>query len=72
MRLLTDDENKSYKNQNECYTCKKGFSYDDDNKEYHKVRYHCHYTRKYRGTAHSICNIKYKTSKEILVVFHDR
>ena len=32
-----------------CYVCKKGFSIDDDNKKYHKVSNHCHYTRKYRG-----------------------
>ena len=24
---------------------------------YVKVRDHCHYTRKYRGAAHKICNI---------------
>ena len=24
------------------YICKKGFSADDDNKKYHKVRDHCH------------------------------
>ena len=29
---------------------------------------HCHYTAKY-GTAHSICNLRYKTPKEIPVVF---
>ena len=68
---LTDQENKSYKNQKVCYICKKGFSTDDDNKKYHKVRDHCHYTGKYRGAAHSICNLRYKTSKEIPIVFHN-
>ena len=32
--------------------------YDDDNKKYQKVRYHCHYTGNYRGAAHDICNLK--------------
>ena len=32
----------------------KRFSTDDDNKKYHKVRDHCHYTRKYKGNAHDI------------------
>ena len=36
-----------------------------------KARDHCHYTRKYRGAAHSICNLRYKIPKEILVVFHN-
>ena len=29
-------------------------------KLYNKVRYHCHYTGKYRGAAHSICNVRHK------------
>ena len=62
---LTDEENKSYKNKKVCYICKKGFSPDDDNKKYHKIRDHCHYTGKYRGAAQSLCNLRYKTSKEI-------
>ena len=43
----------------------------NDNKKYHQVRDHCHYTRKYRGTAHDICNPIYKTSNEIPKVFHN-
>ena len=35
-----------------------------------KVRDHCHYTGKYRGAAHSNCNLNYKIPKEIPVVFH--
>ena len=51
---------------------KKGFSTnDDDNKKYRKVRDHCHYTRKFREAAHSICNLRYKIPKEIPVVFHN-
>ena len=36
-----------------------------------KVRDHCYYTGKYRGAAHSNCNLNYKMPKEILVVFHN-
>ena len=36
-----------------------------------KVRDHCHYTGKYRGAAHSNCNLKYRTTKKIPVVFHN-
>ena len=64
MILLTDKENKFYKKQKVCYICKKGFNTDDDdNKKYQKVRDHCHYTRKFRGAAHIICNLRYKTLK---------
>ena len=36
-----------------------------------KVRYHCHYTGKYRGAAHSKCNLNCKIVKEISVLFHN-
>ena len=68
---LTDEENKSYKKQKVCFICKKGFSTNNDNKKYHKVRDHCHYTGKCRRAAHSICNLRYKTPKEIPVVFYN-
>ena len=61
---LTDEENKAYKKQKECYICKKGFNTDDDNKKYHKVRGHCHYSEKYKGAAHNIYNRRYKTPKK--------
>ena len=41
---------------------------DDKNKKI--VRYHCHYTGKFRG-AHSVCNLRYKVPKEIPIVFHN-
>ena len=33
---------------------------NDENafKLYHKVRYHCNYTGKYRGAAHNICSLR--------------
>ena len=68
---LTNEENNSYKKQKVCYICKKEFSTDDDNEKYHRVKDHCHYTGKLRGVAHNICNLKFKTPKEILVVFHN-
>ena len=68
---LTDEEIKSYTTQKVCYIRKKGFNTDDDNTKYYKVRDHCHYTGIYRGAAHSICNLRYKTPKEIPVIFHN-
>ena len=39
--------------------------------KYRKVRDNCHYTREYRGPAHSICNLRYSVPKQIPVVFHN-
>ena len=36
-----------------------------------KVRGHCRYTGKVRGTAHSECNLRYKVPKNIPLVFHN-
>ena len=36
---------------------------------YCKIRNHCHYTGKYRGAAHSVCNLKFNVPNEIPVVF---
>ena len=70
---LTDSENKFYKEQDVCHICKKEFCYDKNEKNkfklYQKVRDHCHYTGKFRGAAHSICNLNYKVPQEIPVKF---
>ena len=68
---LTKKEEKKHSKQKVCYICKKGFSTDDSNKKYHKVKDHCHYTAKCRGAAHGISNLRYKIPKEIPVVFHN-
>ena len=36
-----------------------------------KVRDHCHYTGKYRGAAHSNCNLRYRIRDYIPVIFHN-
>ena len=68
---LTKKEEKNHNKQKVCHICRKEFNTDDNDKKYHKVKDHCHYTGKYRGAAHDICNLRYKTSKEIPVVFHN-
>ena len=71
MILLTTDEWEFHNKVEVCYICKKGFTTYDSNKEYDKVKDHCHYTGKYIGAAHNICNLRYRTPKEIPVVFHN-
>ena len=75
---LTKEEKINYNDQQICYICKKEFDTIDtagpsslERKKNHKVRDHCHYTSKYRGAAHNICNLRYKVPKEISVVFHN-
>ena len=66
---LTKEEKINYNEQQICYICRKEF--DKSDKKHHKVRDHCHYTDKYRGAAHNICNLRHKVPKEIPVVFHN-
>ena len=66
MYPLTKEEQSAYNHCKICHICKEGFK---DTKR--KVRDHCHFTRKYRGAAHSSCNIMYKVPNYIPVVFHN-
>ena len=60
---LTKEEEDNYNKENICYISKKEFN--------DKVRDHCHFTGKYRGAAHNTCNLRYKTPKNIPVIFHN-
>ena len=47
---------------------------DKDDKDYvnrQKVKDHCHYTGKFRGAAHSICNSNYSVQKEIPIIIYN-
>ena len=41
-----------------------------EDKNHCRIREHCHCRCKYRGVAHSICNLKFDVPNEIPVVFH--
>ena len=64
--IMTDDDEEEYRNDNVCRFCEKEILSD-------KVRDHCHLTGKYRGPAHSKCNINVtqKQSNFIPFVFHN-
>ena len=68
---LTKKEEKNHNKQKVCYICRKEFNTDDSDKKHYKVKDHCHYTGKYRGAAHNICNLRYRIPKEIPIVFHN-
>ena len=69
MTPLTDNENRYYEGQKECFICRKEFCYNKKQimkfKLFKKVKDHCHFTGKFRGAAHIICNLHYKVPQEI-------
>ena len=71
---LTFEENKSYKEQETCHICEEKFCREKDNEYYKnrkKVKDHCYYTGKFRGAAHSKCNLNYKVPKDIPIIIHN-
>ena len=72
MKLLIKEQHESYENAKVCYICKEKFEnkYLKD-KKYCKVGDHYHYSGEYRGSAHSISNLKYNVPKKVSIVFHN-
>ena len=62
--IFTEEDEKQFNESKECWICKEPFK---DN----KVRDHCHYTGRYRGSACNSCNLKYKKPNFIPVFFHN-
>ena len=66
MKRLTREQWRDHNRATICHICLKEF------KVYvPKVRDHCHYTGKYRGPAPRNCNLRYKISDYIPIVFHN-
>ena len=66
MDPLTKERWTRYKRASKCHICYKPFNFKGP-----KVRDHCHYTGRYRGPAHSLCNLRYRIPSYIPVVFHN-
>ena len=49
-----------------CWICNKLFDISDN-----KVRDHCHVTGRYRDVAHWSCNVNFKMTKNVPVIFHN-
>ena len=64
--VMTKEDNENFKNFTECWICDK--DYIDANV---KVRGHCNITGKYRGSAHTDCNINLKLNHKIPIKFHN-
>ena len=61
LKMTIEDEHNYQKSQ-DCWICNK-------NLDKEKVRDHCHVTGKYRGAAHSQCNLKLKIPKKLPIIF---
>jgi hypothetical protein len=55
---------QAFKKTTNCHICNKELGKD-------RVRDHCHVTEKFRGAAHNDCNINYKFTGRIPVIFHN-
>ena len=68
MQNLSNEEQITHDNAEYYHICKKSIRYKEKSG---KVRDHDHYTGKYRGPAHLICNLRYSTQIGIPVFFHN-
>ena len=64
-------QEEEYKEQELYHICKRQFCDINADEYFRRVQDHCPYTRKFRGATRSIYYLKYKTSKQIPVVFHN-
>ena len=61
---ITKKELNDFQKATVCHICENALNND-------KVRDHCHLTGKYRGAAHSQCNLDYKLPSFYSVIFHN-
>ena len=66
--MMSFKDNSDFKEAEHCYICQGKF---DKCKQFSKVRDRDHRTGKYRGAAHSCCNINYFSNRYLPVVFHN-
>ena len=65
LRMTKDDEEK-FQKADKCHICEKEYNKTDV-----RVRYHCHITGQYRGSAHQDCNLNFQITDKIPVIFHN-
>ena len=69
--VMTAKDKINYKKATICHICERGIPKEGDDPRFKKVRDHCHLTGKFRGAAHSMCNLKYRLPKFFPVIFHN-
>jgi len=63
---MTDQDEDDFKKAEECHIFNKKYNKTDK-----RVGDHCHVTGKYRGSAHEACNLNFKFTDKIPVIFHN-
>ena len=61
--VMTPEDEINYEKATHCHICEEEIDL--------KFHDHCHLTGKFRGAAHSICNLKYRLPKFYPVIFHN-
>ena len=64
--IMSAEEEEKFQLSIICWICNKLFDVADQ-----KVRDHCYITGKYRGAAHWSCNVNFKMSRKVRVIFHN-
>ena len=64
--IMTNADKIDFRTADKCHICDKKYIKSDI-----RVRDHCHVTGKYRGSAHQDCNINYRITDKIPVIFHN-
>ena len=62
--IFTEEDIKHFNKASNCWICGEELGND-------RVRDHCHFTGRYRGSSHNSCNLKYRKPKNISVFFHN-
>ena len=62
--IITPEQEREFQEAKNCSICCEELGED-------RVRDHCHVTGLYRGAAHNICNLKYRITWKVPVVFHN-
>ena len=63
---MTEEEEDLFQKSNNCWICIKLIDNCED-----KVKDHCHLSGKFRGAAHKSCNLNFKFTKKVPVMFHN-
>ena len=62
--VMSEKDKQIFQSGKKCWICDKFFDVGDNDA-------HCHITRKYSGSVHWSCNINFRLTKKVPVIFHN-